>query len=92
MENWIGVGIWIVMGTLIGLVMKVTIRRPEETAGHGVILVCLGAFGAVVGGMLGVGILEFYDPLALSLGGMLGAVLLSTLATWIYRWGARALV
>jgi len=92
MENWIGIGIWIVMGGLIGLVMRSLVRRPEATSGHTGIIVILGAFAAVVGGMLGVGIFTFYDPTALSLGGMAGAAVLATLFTFIYRWGVRGLI
>ncbi len=89
MENWIGVGVWIVLGAFIGLMMRVVLRRPEETAGHAWLLAVLGAFGAVIGGMLGVGILEFEDPVALSAGGMIGAVILATVISWTYRWGTR---
>ena len=39
--------------------------------------------------MLGVGILEFEDPVALSLGGMIGAVVLAAIMSWTYRWGTR---
>ena len=92
MENWIGIGVWIVMGAAIALVVRVVIKRPEETPGHLPVLVTLGAFGAVVGGMLGVGIFEFDDPLALSTGGMIGAVTLSVLMSFIYRWGIRGLI
>jgi uncharacterized membrane protein YeaQ/YmgE (transglycosylase-associated protein family) len=92
MQNWIGIGIWIVLGGLIGMVMKAVIKRPEETPGHGAILAVLGAFGAVIGGMLGVGIIEFFDPRALSLGGMLGAVVFATFISWLYRWGIRTLI
>jgi len=92
MENWIGVGVWIVMGGLIGLVMKGIIKRPEATQGHTPILMVVGAFAAVVGGMLGVGLLSFEEPLALSAGGMAGAVFLSTLFTFVYRWGIRGLI
>ena len=92
MQNWIGIGIWIVLGMLIGVVMKAIIKRPEETPGHGAILAVLGAFGAVIGGMLGVGVLEFFDPRALSLGGMLGAVVFATFISWLYRWGIRTLI
>ena len=92
MENWIGIGVWIVMGAAIALVVRVVIKRPEETPGHLPVLITLGAFGAVVGGMLGVGIFEFDDPLALSTGGMVGAVTLSTLISLIYRWGIRGLI
>lgn len=92
MENWIGIGVWIVMGGLIGLAMKIIIKRPETTPGHTTILMVLGAFAAVVGGMLGVGIFAFEDPLALSLGGMAGATFLSVLFTFIYRWGIRGLI
>jgi hypothetical protein len=92
MQNWIGIGIWIVLGMLIAMVMKAVIKRPEETPGHGAILAVLGAFGAVIGGMLGVGIIEFFDPRALSLGGMLGAVFFATFFSWLYRWGIRTLI
>ena len=92
MQNWIGIGIWIVLGVLIALAMKVLVKRPEETQGHTLILAVLGAFGAVIGGMLGVGFAEFFDPRALSLGGTVGAVLLAGLMSWLYRWGIRTLI
>jgi len=92
MENWIGIGIWIGMGSLIGLVMKALIKRPHATQGHTGLLVILGAFAAVVGGLLGVGIFAFYDPRALSLGGFAGAAALAVLFTSIYRWGVRGLI
>jgi len=92
MENWIGVGIWIVLGSLIGLAMRTIIRRPEATPGHTRLMVALGAFAAVVGGLLGVGIFSFYDPRAFSLGGMVGAAVLAVLFTSIYRWGVKGLI
>ena len=92
MENWIGVGVWTVMGAFIALVMRAVIKRPEETPGHIPVLVLLGAFGAVIGGMLGVGIFEFDDPLALSAGGMGGAATFAILMSFIYRWGIRGLI
>ncbi len=92
MENWIGIGVWIVMGAFVGIVMRAVIKRPEETPGHIPLLMVLGAFGAVVGGMLGVGIFEFDDPLALSAGGMGGALAFSILMSFVYRWGIRGLI
>lgn len=92
MQNWIGIGIWIILGALIGLAMKAIIKRPEETPGNTWVIMVLSSFGAVIGGMLGVGILEFFDPRALSMGGMLGALVLSTLMAFIYRWGIRTLI
>jgi uncharacterized membrane protein YeaQ/YmgE (transglycosylase-associated protein family) len=92
MENWIGVAIWIVVGALVGLAMKVVIQRPEEQPGHTLLLVILGAFGAVIGGMLGVGLFHFYDPTALSIGGMGGALVLAAIMAWTYRWGIRTMV
>ena len=92
MENWIGIGIWIVMGGLIGLVMQTIVKQPDTTPGHTSLIVILGAFGAVIGGMLGVGIFAYQDPRALSLGGMAGAVVLAALCTWIYRWGVKGLI
>jgi hypothetical protein len=52
----------------------------------------LGAFGAVIGGMLGVGIFEFDEPLAISAGGMGGALAFSVLMSFVYRWGIRGLI
>ena len=91
MENWIGVAVWIVMGVSIGLAMKLVVKRPETTPGHTRLLCALGAFAAVIGGMLGVGILEFDDPVALSPGGMAGAAAFAALMTWVYRWGIKGL-
>lgn len=92
MENWIGIGIWVVMGAVIGLATRVVIKRPEETSGHALILAALGSFGAVIGGMLGVGIFHFYEPAALTPGGMISAAVFSALMSGIYRWGIRGLV
>ena len=80
------------MGAVIGLGMKAIIRRPEETQGHTIVLMALGAFAAVIGGMLGVGTVHLYAPLAISIGGMAGAVLFAVLMTWVYRWGLRTLI
>lgn len=91
MENWIGVGIWIILGAVIALVVRIVISTPEEAPGHVLVLVILGAFGAVVGGMLGVGIVHFYDPVALSLGGMSGAVILSGFMAATYRFAVSRL-
>ena len=92
MENWIGIGVWIVLGAFVGLIMKVAIKRPEEQPGHTFLLAVFGAFGAVVGGMLGVGLFHFYEPSALSVGGMGGAVVLAAIMTWTYRWGVRSMI
>lgn len=92
MQNWIGVAVWIVLGILIGLGMKVLVKQEHETPGHTTILGVLGGFGAVIGGMLGVGIFHFWDPVALSLGGMGGAIVLAAVMSGIYRWGIRGLI
>ena len=92
MNNWIAIGIWIVMGAAIAFVMRMVIKRPEETPGHVPVLLVLGAFGAVIGGMLGVGIFEFDDPVAWSAGGMAGAATLAVVMSFIYRWGIRGLI
>jgi hypothetical protein len=34
MENWIGIGIWIVLGALVGLSMKVLVKQSGERPGH----------------------------------------------------------
>ncbi|MCH7991089.1 MAG: hypothetical protein IIC35_01555 [Gemmatimonadetes bacterium] len=92
MQNWIGIAIWIIMGSSIGLVMRAIISRPEEQPGHAQIIAVLGAFAAVIGGMLGVGTFHLYDPLAISVGGMAGAAIFSIMMTFLYRWGLRALI
>ena len=92
MQNWIGIGIWIVMGIVIGLAMKIVVKRPEETPGHTAVVAALGAYAAVIGGMLGVGIFHLYKPLALSPGGMGSALVFSALMTFIYRWGVRSML
>jgi hypothetical protein len=92
MENWIGIGIWMVGGGLVGLAMTAVFRRPKTAPGHTAIAVILGSFAAVVGGMLGVGLFSFEDPVALSAGGMAGAAFLAVLFTFLYRWGTRSLV
>ena len=94
MQNWIGVAVWIVLGMLIGLSMKVLIKQPEETPGHATLLAVLGGFGALVGGMLGVGIFHLWYtiPPALSPGGFGGAIFLAAFMSGIYRWGIRGLI
>ncbi len=92
MQNLVGVAIWIVMGATIGLTMKALISRPEETPGHTPIIVVLGSFAAVIGGMLGVGTFHLYEPLAISPGGMASAALFAALMTFLYRWGLRSLI
>ena len=92
MENWIGIAIWIGMGVAIGLGMRAAISRPEEQPGHAAVIAVLGAFAAVIGGMLGVGSFHLYEPNAISVGGMAGAALFALLMTWVYRWGLRTLI
>ncbi len=92
MQNWIGIAIWIVMGAAIGLMMRAVVDRPEEQPGHAPVIAALGAFAAVIGGMLGVGTFHLYDPLALSVGGMSGALIFSVMMTFLYRWGLRHLI
>ena len=91
-NNFVGIGIWIVMGAVIALVIRVMIKRPEETPGHVPVLVAIGVFGAVIGGMLGVGIFEFDDPIAWSTGGIAGAATFAAFMSFIYRWGIRGLI
>ena len=92
MQNWIGIAIWIIMGGAIGLAMKALIKRPEETAGHTPVIMALGGFASVIGGMLGVGTFHLYEPLAISAGGMGGAAIFAALMTFVYRWGLRTLI
>ncbi len=91
MQYWFGCGIWFVMGLVLGFAMKVIIKR-DETPGHTPILLVLSVLAAVIGGMLGVGIFDFYRHQAISWGGMGGALVFSTAMAWVYRWGVRGLV
>ena len=96
-NNFVGIGIWIVMGAVISFMMRILIKRPEETPGHVPVLVANGVFGAVSGGMLGVGIFEFGvlqrdDPIACSTGGIAGAATFAAFMSFIYRWGIRGLI
>ena len=92
MQDWIGIAIWILMGAGIGLLMRAIISRPEEQPGHAQIIAVLGAFAAVIGGMLGVGLFHLYEPLSLSVGGMAGAAVFAAAMTFVYRWGLRTLI
>ena len=92
MENWIGIGIWIVMGAVIGLLMKALVKLPDEVPGHSTVLAVIGAFGAVIGGMRWVGICHVFDPVALSVGGMASAAVFAAFMAWVYRWGVRGLI
>ena len=92
MENWIGVGVWIILGAVVGAVMRGVVRVPGAQPGNGLLAMIFGAFGAVVGGMLGVGMFQFDDGRALSPGGMIGALALSILLAWTYRWGSKSVV
>lgn len=92
MENWIGVGIWIILGVVVGAVMSSVVRVPEAQPGNAILAMIFGAFGAVVGGMLGVGLFQFGDGRAVSPGGMIGALFLSILMAWTYRWGSKSVV
>ena len=92
MENWIGIGIWIVMGAVLALATKPIMKLDEEAPGHTTVLMLLGAFGAVIGGMLGVGIFEFYEPTALSIGGMASAAVFSIFIAGVYRFSIRSLI
>ena len=71
LQRWFGY-LLIVMGAAIGLGMRGLVKLPDETAGHTPVLMALGAFAAVIGGMLGVGIFHLYEPMALSPGGKIG--------------------
>ena len=92
MQNWIGVGIWIVMGAAVGLAMKVIVKRPEETSGHTVVLAALGSFAACIGGMLGVGHLPYVRAPGDQPGRHGRRLRLRRPLTFIYRWGVRGLI
>ncbi|MBI4520617.1 MAG: hypothetical protein HY701_07250 [Gemmatimonadetes bacterium] len=92
-QNFIGIALWIAIGVVAGLLMKTLVRRPEDDRGSGtLVLVFLSVFGALIGGMLGVGIFHLREPLALSSGGIGGAIFLSVFMGWLYRWGIRVWV
>jgi hypothetical protein len=92
MINFVGVAVWIVIGVVAAMIIRAVVKRPEATPGHTTVLAILGGFAGVIGGMLGVGIFEFTEPLALSAGGLGGALFLGLFFSWIYRWGIRGLI
>ena len=92
MINFVGIAVWILIGLAAAFLVKALVKRPEATPGHTMVLAVLGAFAGAVGGMLGVGIFEFTEPLALSAGGIGGALVLGLFFSWIYRWGIRGLI
>ena len=36
--------------------------------------------------------IEFFDPVALSVGGMASAAVFAAFMAWVYRWGIRGLI
>ncbi len=92
MQNWIAAVVWIAMGGAIGLGMKAVVKLPDGAArGHTAVIFTLGAFAAVIGGMLGVGIFEFDDPRGLTAGGLGAGAVFAALMTALYRWSIREL-
>lgn len=84
-----GIVLWIAIGIGAGLLFRTFYRGPTTTV---FLALCFGAFGALVGGMLGVAGYVTHDPSPLRFGGLLGAVLGAVLFSFIYSAVARKFI
>lgn len=66
----IGIAVWIALGLAAGFAAFFFFRGPTTTLIMGL---TLGAFGAFIGGMLGMSPYIHHAPLPLRLGGLIGA-------------------
>ena len=72
MEFAMGIIVWIALGLLAGFVMYFFYRGPQTTQ---LMTLVLAAFGAFIGGMLGMSGYIHHAPEPLRFGGLLGATL-----------------
>jgi uncharacterized membrane protein YeaQ/YmgE (transglycosylase-associated protein family) len=86
MQFVFGLGVWLAIGLAAGLAMRVVYRAAET---EGIVTLTLAVFGAFIGGMLGTSPYIHHNAVPLRFGGLLGAVLGSLLASFIYHYAAR---
>jgi hypothetical protein len=86
MQFLFGLGVWVGIGLATGFAVRV-LYRAEAT--DGIVTLTFGAFGALIGGMLGTSPYIHHNPVPLRFGGLLGALLGSLVATFIYHYAAR---
>ena len=95
-NDWFQSGYIVALGLLALVALVLFVVQELQTDAPAVSLGVLKdrsfSSATVIGGMLGVGIGEFFDPRALSVGGMTGAVIFAVFFSWLYRWGSRALI
>lgn len=82
----IGLLIWLVVGIVAAVVLRVLYKGPTTTVALAQFFAICGAF---VGGMLGVSPYVTHDPSPLRFGGLLGAVLGALLFSYAYNAVAR---
>jgi uncharacterized membrane protein YeaQ/YmgE (transglycosylase-associated protein family) len=84
-----GFMVWAVLGIVAGAAIR-AVYRAEGTLTA--LTLIFGLFGAFIGGMLGTAAYIHHDPLPLRLGGILGATIGATTATFLYHYIARNVV
>jgi uncharacterized membrane protein YeaQ/YmgE (transglycosylase-associated protein family) len=86
MQFVFGLGVWLAIGIAAGLAMRIVYRAA---ATDGIVTLTLAVFGAFIGGMLGTSPYIHHNAVPLRFGGLLGAVLGSLMAAFIYHYAAR---
>lgn len=82
----IGFAVWIAIGIAAGFATFAFYRGPTTTQ---LMSITLGAFGAFIGGMLGMSPYIHHAPLPLRFGGILGALMGAIFFTITYHFVAK---
>lgn len=82
----IGFLIWLAVGIVAAIVLRLVYHGPTTTVA---LTLFFGISGAFIGGMLGVAPYVTHDPSPLRFGGLLGAVLGAVITPFVYHLVAR---